>query len=119
MHLFDRFSALAKTINQPIPVSEVARRLGVSERHLRLIVRRRSGDSPGRYLRASRMARARAALLAGETVTSAAIEYGFWQLGHFAKNYRRQFGELPSETVDRRRALAPAGATRRGGEGPL
>jgi AraC-like DNA-binding protein len=36
-----------------------------------------------------------------ETVTSVAVVY-FPNLGDFARYYRRQFGELPSQTIARR-----------------
>ena len=34
-------------------------------------------------------------------VTDVANEWGFWHLGQFAADYRRHFGELPSETFER------------------
>ncbi|MED8017168.1 hypothetical protein, partial [Pseudomonas aeruginosa] len=30
------------------------------------------------------------------------LDFGFAHLGRFAEQYRRQFGELPSETLRRR-----------------
>ncbi|MFV2073945.1 MAG: helix-turn-helix domain-containing protein, partial [Thermoanaerobaculales bacterium] len=34
-------------------------------------------------------------------VTDVANSWGFWHMGQFAADYRRQFGELPSETLRR------------------
>ena len=34
------------------------------------------------------------------SVADAANEWGFWHMGQFAKDYRRMFGELPSETLN-------------------
>jgi len=34
-------------------------------------------------------------------VTDVANSWGFWHMGQFAADFRRQFGELPSETVRR------------------
>jgi len=63
--------------------------------------------------------KARELLLAGETVTHAAVEFGFWNLSVFARYYRAQFGELPSETrrtvegktMDDKPKLTPADLT--------
>ena len=37
-----------------------------------------------------------------EGVADIANGWGFWHMGQFAADYRRQFGELPSETLARR-----------------
>jgi AraC-like DNA-binding protein len=36
-------------------------------------------------------------------LTELAMEFGFFHLGRFSEQYRKQFGELPSETLKRRR----------------
>jgi AraC family ethanolamine operon transcriptional activator len=36
------------------------------------------------------------------TVQDAAARWGFWHLGQFSRDYKRQFGELPSQTLKQR-----------------
>jgi AraC-like DNA-binding protein len=63
------------------------------------------GTSPMHYLRAARLERARRALLAAESeesVTAIATNWGFTHLGRFAVEYRRRFGERPSDTLRRK-----------------
>lgn len=51
---------------------------------------------------------------AGRLIT-VARRWGFHHLGHFAVDYRRAFGESPSDTVGPRRPRGPAAATAAGG----
>ena len=50
-----------------------------------------------------RLEAARGSLLAarreGGTVTEIAMQYGFFHLSQFAQDYRKSFGERPSETL--------------------
>jgi AraC-like DNA-binding protein len=59
--------------------------------------------SPAKYLKRYRMTQARLDLLEADpvaaTVTQIATAWGFWELGRFAVEYRRLFGESPSETL--------------------
>ena len=58
--------------------------------------------SPLAYVRALRLQGARHALLRrgdGAGVSEIALEYGFTHLGKFSVDYRRMFGERPSETL--------------------
>src|SRR5262249_54434973 len=60
------------------------------------------GTTPLGWARRMRLARARQQLLAVRTkgsVTGVALANGFTELGRFASQYRRQFGELPSQTL--------------------
>lgn len=95
--------------SQP-PVSspgELALCLGVSLRALQMAFRQCAGIPPGRYLRNLRMNRVCAVLSrlgpAETSVHAAAIDWGFREFGRFSGEYRRLFGELPSETLQRPR----------------
>jgi len=60
------------------------------------------GISPLQFLRLSRLNHVRRALRAAvppQTVTQIATYWGFCHLGQFAHDYRRQFGECPSDTL--------------------
>ena len=61
------------------------------------------GITPMKYVKQIRLESAQRALLAAKTgtttVTTVAMDHGFFQLGRFAADYRRVFGELPSETL--------------------
>ena len=65
---------------------------------------RDGGHHPGRQAHqpAHRRRQWRAA-----TVQGVAARWGFWHMGAFSADYKRQFGELPSAT--RRQAGAAAG----------
>lgn len=89
--------------DQPVDLFQVCVRLGVAERTLRAMCKDALGISPARYMKRYRLQLARAALQdcnrSGATVTSIAMEHGFFELGRFAAAYRAEFGEYPSETL--------------------
>jgi AraC-like DNA-binding protein len=78
---------------------------GVSQRTLEYGFHEHLGLSPMAFIRQLRMHALRRELLAarlGEaSVTELAYHLGFTQLGRLAGDYRRTFGELPSETLSR------------------
>ena len=63
------------------------------------------GIPPCRYLRMLRLSQARRALLSADgnlvTVTEIATGFGFVELGRFSVEYRKVFGESPSQTLHR------------------
>lgn len=95
--------------DRPITLLDIAEAAGVAPRTLQLGYRTVLGVSPVRSLTRERLRRVRYELIAGEgsaSVTDVAFRWGFGHLGRFAADYRREFGERPSETL-RRIAAAP------------
>lgn len=88
-----------------IPVEKLALISGASVRSLQRSFREVIGKSPTRYLKDVRLDRVRTRLLHGDrsqNVTEVAFSEGFTHLGNFAADYRRRFGETPSETARQR-----------------
>jgi AraC family ethanolamine operon transcriptional activator len=95
---------VASHIGQPIYSSDLARQLNVSVRTLHDAVLRHTGMSLHRYLRLRRLWLVRRELLGGtKSVKAAALAFGFWHFGDFARSYRASYGETPSQTVARAR----------------
>jgi len=94
--------ALANAEEMPT-IPAICCELSVSPRTLRKAFRSIYGQSPCRRLRVLRLNQARQALLAvdGETakVTEIAICFGFFEFGRFSVEYRKLFGESPSQTL--------------------
>ena len=84
-------------------IQELSLCLNVSPRQLYRSFHAEVGMSPAKYLRRYCMTRARFELLAADpretTVTSVALSWGFWELGRFSVEFRRLFGESPSQTL--------------------
>lgn len=85
---------------EPLSMLEVCRLVGASRRKLNYCFQEALGTSPVKYLRAVRMNGARRELRSRATsVHDAASRWGFWHLGQFSRDYKQQFGELPSATL--------------------
>ena len=88
---------------------------GVSWRTQDYAFRECFGVTPKAYLTALRLDGVRRELVPTDPpvkIADVANRWGFWHLGQFAADYRRQFGELPSETL-RRRGGGPSPRGRR------
>ena len=88
-----------------LSVELLASAAGVSERTLRNAYQQYFGLAPVRYLNRRALHQVRRALQGADpsvaTVTQIATQFGVWELGRFARDYRFLFGELPSETLRR------------------
>ena len=93
---------LRERLDEPIHLDTLAAVAGVRPRTLEAHFRRYLGTTPLGWVRRMRLARARQQLLAtgvAKSVTGVAVANGFTELGRFAAQYRRQFGELPSQRL--------------------
>ena len=86
--------------HEAVTVEEVCKASGVSWRTLDYAFREHFGVTPKQYLQAARLNAVRKELArVGSPVKIADVanRWGFWHMGQFAADYRKLFGELPSE----------------------
>jgi AraC family ethanolamine operon transcriptional activator len=99
---------------EELSLQDVYQHIGVSRRNLHYAFDAVMGISPGQYLRSLRLNAARRDIKrwnpADHSLADIAARWGFWHPSHFAADYKRRFGELPSDTAHRAapgRASAP------------
>ncbi|MFA7279461.1 MAG: AraC family transcriptional regulator [Sterolibacterium sp.] len=89
--------------DQPITVAQLAAYAQVSSSTLYQSFREIHNYTPMTYLKAVRLRRVNQELRStnqtSEKVTNVAMRWGFTHLGFFARDYKKMFGELPSETL--------------------
>jgi AraC-like DNA-binding protein len=88
--------------NRPITVEALAAAAGASTRSVFKAFRDARNCSPMAFVKSIRLQRAREMLQNSDTMTtvvSTASACGFLNPGHFARDYRLAFGELPSATL--------------------
>jgi len=96
--------------DEPVTISGICRHFFVSRRTLQNAFHSVTGMNPVAYLRAVRLNQVRRMLRdhnsGVRSVQDAAAQCGFWHLSQFACDYRKLFGELPSESLRRRSQFA-------------
>jgi signal transduction histidine kinase/DNA-binding LacI/PurR family transcriptional regulator/DNA-binding response OmpR family regulator len=81
---------------ESISRSDVAKHVGLSERHLDRCFRQEVGVTPIAYLNRYRVKQAKALLEAGDkSITEVAMEVGFSSGGYFARVFRQEVGVSP------------------------
>src|SRR5450755_2293708 len=88
--------------NRPITMQMISAATGIGIRSLFKAFRQARGYSPMAFVKRVRLMRARQMLTSpaeNTSVTAVAFGCGFDNPGHFAGDYRRAFGELPSQTL--------------------
>jgi AraC-like DNA-binding protein len=92
-------------LDAPITLADIVAAAGIPGRTLFKHFEDHRGVSPMRYVRMARLKKARDDLRRADpqaSVTDIAMKWGFGHLGRFAVEYRRRFGESPSQTLRRR-----------------
>lgn len=92
-------------LDSAVTLEAIVEASGVAGRTLLKHFRDTKGVSPMRYLCNARFEKVREVLARaqpGESVTTIAMSWGFSHLGRFSVEYRRRFGESPSDTLERR-----------------
>ncbi len=94
----------------PITLEELCRQVHASRRSLIQGFSEHLGMGPMAYLKLQRLHAVRRLLLAADpgqtTVATVAARFGFLSAGHFSRDYRCLFGELPRQTLATRLGVA-------------
>jgi AraC family ethanolamine operon transcriptional activator len=97
---------LRQRLAEPPRIATLCAALGASERTLHEAFREHLDTTPKAYLKTLRLNAARHDLLRGAArtrVTDVALDWGFQHFGWFSQDYKRLFGETPSQTLHRGR----------------
>ncbi len=96
--LIEVSTLMEANIEEPLPLNELARLAGLSQRHLQRMFNHTLNMSPMHYYLNLRLRRARSLLLQTEmSIMGIAIACGFQSSCHFSKTYRTLFGYSPSK----------------------
>jgi AraC family ethanolamine operon transcriptional activator len=101
-------SIIEDHVDEPITIRNLCQEVGVGWTTLVHAFREHFGVTPKAYLRALRLNHVRRDLLDAApeaAIADVANHWGFWHMGQFAADYKRLFGELPSDTKSRTLAL--------------
>ena len=86
--------AIEQTLASPIELEKVARAAGVTTRQLARLFQRAIAMSPRAFAHRLRAERAQRMVLGGRaSMTEIAIECGYSDASHFARDYRRRYGK--------------------------
>lgn len=85
--------------NEDLSVEDLGELVGMSQRQLQRKIKAVTGRLPNGYIRYFRLVKAKQMIKDGKmSVSEAAYSSGFSNLSYFAKCYKDEFGELPSDT---------------------
>jgi transcriptional regulator GlxA family with amidase domain len=98
---------MQRHIENPVPLPELGRRVGLSPRQLERLFQRYTGVSPSRFYMQLRVERARELLIYSDRpVIEIAVSAGFTSTSHFGTWYKRVYGARPSDMRGRSRSAA-------------
>lgn len=108
-HLRSVEDYIEANMGQTLSIELLATVLNVSERSIFRYFKQARDCTPMEFVKSVRLRNAQRMLQrpeVGISVAAVAFKCGFHNLGHFAKDYRIAFGELPSESLGKARRLA-------------
>jgi transcriptional regulator GlxA family with amidase domain len=94
-------------LDSSFTIADIVQATGIAGRTLFRHFRTFKGVSPLRYANNARFQRVRQALFQAEpeeSITAIAMRWGFTHMGRFSIEYRRRYGESPSQTLRRPRS---------------
>lgn len=89
-------------ISEPLALGDLCKAIRICPRTLRYSFENVLGMSPTKYILYRRLVHARADLQNSggkELIERIALRWGFWHMGRFSQNYKRYYGETPSQTI--------------------
>jgi transcriptional regulator GlxA family with amidase domain len=90
---------MEESVEAPLPLARLAKRSGVSARHLQDLFRQTMGVVPHAHYLALRLYAARRKVIeTKESFADIAAETGFNSASSFSRSYRTSYGESPSDT---------------------
>lgn len=96
---------ICANLENPVSVSDIAAAAKLHPRSLFRLFNARHGVGPMTFLKQRRLDAVQRSLMGtyaeSDTVTQHAVRFGFHHLGQFSLDYKRAFGESPSETLSR------------------
>jgi len=100
---------LHENIDNIYTISDLLRELNISARTLQYHFKQKLGLTPKQYLQYLRLNTIRHELLRANaqrcSVSDVALKYGFFHSSHFSSEYKKLFGETPSQTLSSRGKL--------------
>jgi transcriptional regulator GlxA family with amidase domain len=104
--LAEVISIMEATLEEPVPLSELARRVGISVRQVERLFKDQVGMGPSMFYLQRRLERARTLLRQTlQPIREVAVECGFGSTAHFSHAYKKAFGLPP--TRERVNARSP------------
>ncbi|MCG8308267.1 MAG: helix-turn-helix domain-containing protein [Cytophagales bacterium] len=87
-------------LEEDYTISQLCNASGMSERTLQYAFRERYHVTPKDYVKAVKLHKVREELTLNKSqmISTIAAKYGFWHMGQFAADYKKWFGELPTQT---------------------
>jgi len=88
-----------KQVDNLFSIPQICALVGVSESTLLIAFKEKYQVSPSDYIKAFRLNKVKQEIYNTKTITISEIagKYHFWHMGQFAKDFKKQFGILPSE----------------------